>query len=86
MEVREERSKGIEIRIVDTFVIIKPTASFQVVYYESLKRELKTKPTNECRCDEDVVYYESLKRELKTKTIYGFRCDERLQTIVYSES
>ncbi len=23
-----------------------------VVYYESLKRELKTKPVNECRCDE----------------------------------
>ena len=23
-----------------------------VVYYESLKRELKTKPINECRCDE----------------------------------
>ncbi len=24
----------------------------QVVYYESLKRELKTKPINECQCDE----------------------------------
>ena len=23
-----------------------------VVYYESLKREVKTKPINECRCDE----------------------------------
>ncbi len=23
-----------------------------VVYYESLKRELKTNPINECRCDE----------------------------------
>ena len=23
-----------------------------VVYYESLNRELKTKPINECRCDE----------------------------------
>ncbi len=23
-----------------------------VVYYESLKRDLKTKPINECRCDE----------------------------------
>ena len=56
------------------------------VYYESLKRELKTKPIKECRCDERlqtrVVYYESLKRELKTKTIYGFRCDERLKTKV----
>ena len=26
--------------------------SFFVVYYESLKRELKTKSINECRCDE----------------------------------
>ena len=24
----------------------------KVVYYESLKRELKTKPIKECRCDE----------------------------------
>ena len=23
-----------------------------VVYYESIKRELKTRPINECRCDE----------------------------------
>jgi hypothetical protein len=22
------------------------------LYYESIKRELKTRPTNECRCDE----------------------------------
>ena len=49
------------------------------VYYESLKRELKTNPINECRCDERlktsvqestrlacpiVVYYKSRKREL----------------------
>ena len=59
-----------------------------VVYYESLKRELKTKPINECRCDErlqttsNVVYYKSLKRELKTKPIKECRCDERLQTRV----
>ena len=48
-----------------------------VVYYESLKRELKTKPINDCRCDERlqtrVVYYELLNRVLKTKTIYGIR-------------
>ena len=25
---------------------------FLVVYYESLKRELKTKPIYDCRCDE----------------------------------
>ena len=56
------------------------------VYYESLKRELKTKTTYGYRCDErlktNVVYYESLKRELKTKTTYGYRCDERLKTNV----
>ncbi len=23
-----------------------------IVYYESIKRELKTRPLNECRCDE----------------------------------
>ena len=27
-------------------------SSFPDVYYESLKREVKTKPINECRCDE----------------------------------
>ena len=56
-----------------------------VVYYESLNRELKTKPMYEFRCDERlktkveestrlactfiVVYYEPLKRALKTKSI-----------------
>ena len=41
-KVREmgERSKGTGIRIT------------YIVYYESLNRELKTKPINECRCDE----------------------------------
>ena len=66
-----------------------------MVYYESIKRELKTKPIYECRCDERLktrveestrlawecfVYYESLKRELKIKPIYECRCDERLKT------
>ena len=51
---------------------------FIVVYYESLKRELQTKPIQECRCDERlqtrfeestrlIVYYESIKRELERK-------------------
>ena len=55
------------------------------VYYESIKRELKTKPIHEFRYDERlktkveestrltctvVVYYESLKRVLKTKPIW----------------
>ena len=63
----------------------------RVVYYESLKRALKTKTIYGYQCDERlktnveesiVVYYESLKRALKTKTIYGYRCDERLKTNV----
>ena len=66
------------------------TKQTRVVYYESIKRELKTKLIYECRCDERLktkveesfVYYESLKRALKTKTIYGYRCDERLKTNV----
>jgi hypothetical protein len=28
------------------------TGQFIVVYYESMKRELKTRPMYECRCDE----------------------------------
>ena len=28
------------------------TVSTNIVYYESIKRELKTKPIHECRCDE----------------------------------
>ena len=70
---------------------IGTTDMFRViyVYYESIKREWKTKPIYECRCDERlksrvghvfimnyVVYYESIKREVKTKPIYECRCDE----------
>ena len=40
---REERSKGIEIRITDTFVIIKPTAPFKLVKHEV--EESETGPT-----------------------------------------
>ena len=72
-----------------------------LIYYESIKRELKTSPIYECRCDErlksrveesthlafteSIVYYESIKRELKTKLIYECRCDERLKTKVEEE-
>ena len=35
MEDREERSKGIEIRIADAFAIIKPTAPFKFAKHES---------------------------------------------------
>ena len=34
MKDREERSKGIEIRIADTFAIIKPTAPFKLAKHE----------------------------------------------------
>ncbi len=64
-----------------------------VVYYESRKRDLKTRPTYECRCDERpktkserfticVVYYESKKRELKISLMNEGRCDERLKVRV----
>jgi hypothetical protein len=52
----------------------------------SRKRELKTRPIYECRCDERLkifrlfVHYESIKRELKRRLIYEDRYDERLKT------
>ena len=49
-----------------------------VVYYESIKRELKIRGIYECY--KRVVYYETIKRELKIRGIYECRCDERLQT------
>ncbi len=38
MEDREERSKGIEIRIADAFAIIKPTAPFKLAKHEALRK------------------------------------------------
>ena len=35
-----------------TFRVTIIISVFSVVYYESLKREVKTKPIKECRCDE----------------------------------
>ena len=35
MKGREERSKSIEIRIADAFVIIKPTAPFKLAKHEA---------------------------------------------------
>jgi hypothetical protein len=65
---------------------------FDLVYYETIKRELNSRRIYECRCDErlkpkgstrltytQVVYYESIKREVKTRPIYECRCDERLK-------
>ncbi len=38
MEGREERSKGIEIRIADAFVIIKPTEPFKSTKHEARRK------------------------------------------------
>ena len=38
MEGREERSKGIEIRIADAFAIIKPTALFKFAKHEARRK------------------------------------------------
>jgi hypothetical protein len=38
MEGREERSKGIEIRIADDFTIIKPTAPFKLAKHEARRK------------------------------------------------
>ena len=40
MEGREERSKGIEIRIADAFAIIKPTAPFKLIFFLGKKEIL----------------------------------------------
>ena len=60
-----------------------------VVYYESMKRELKTRPTYECRCDERL----KTKPEESTRLVYtGFLGElEHLQietrlNVVYYES
>ena len=68
---------------------VSPPGIF-VVYYESIKRELKIRCIYECRCDERlqpkiktvffiIIYYESTKR-IKTKYISECLCYERLQT------
>jgi hypothetical protein len=38
MQGREERSKGIEIRIADAFAIIKPTAPFKLAKHEARRK------------------------------------------------
>jgi hypothetical protein len=46
---RDDRSSGIEIRMDDALDKINPT---WVVYYESIKWDLKIRCIYECRCDE----------------------------------
>ena len=38
MQDREERSKGIEIRIADAFAIIKPTVPFKLAKHETRRK------------------------------------------------
>jgi hypothetical protein len=38
MKDRDERSKGIVTRIVDAFVIIKPTGPFKLAKHEALRK------------------------------------------------
>jgi hypothetical protein len=48
-----------------------------IVYYESRKRELQTRPTSrKWKC----VYNETRKRDLKIRPTYDCRYDERLKT------
>ena len=42
------------------------TGQFVVVYYESIKREIKTRPIYECRCDERL----KTKAEESTHLVY----------------
>ena len=66
MKDREERSKGIEIHIADAFTIIKPTTPFKfVVYYESLKRELKRILTHYTRHTQRLKVFLFIIRKLK---------------------
>ena len=76
MKDREERSKGIEIRISDDFAIIKPTVPFKlearrIVYYESINRELNKILIFDSRCDT------RLKPKVGGCTLLHTLCDER---------
>ncbi len=64
MQGREERSKGIEIRIADAFAMF--------VYYESLKRALKTKTIYGYRCDERI----KTNVEESTRLVWTPLCEE----------
>jgi hypothetical protein len=49
MKDREERSKGIQIRIADAFAIIKPTTPFKLAKHETRrKRNLSDSSGNSC--------------------------------------
>jgi hypothetical protein len=44
---------------------------FIIVYYESIKRELKIKPISECRCDERLIIYYGLLTDKVTVRVKG---------------
>ena len=52
MMIQTASSSQSHINLCVTVCCLEEFFSSLVVYYESLKREIKTKPINECRCDE----------------------------------
>jgi hypothetical protein len=54
MKGRVDKSMGIGTLIAEALASIKPTelVDCSELYYESIKRELKARPINECWCDE----------------------------------
>ena len=84
---REERSKGIEIRIVDAFSFYQTDHTLQISETRSAKKaklvRLLWQFISQRRCltvsVQKYVYYESRKRKLKTRLIYEYRCEERLK-------
>ncbi len=105
MKDRDERSRGIEIRIADVFDIIKPTTPFKLMKHNTVlwKRNWSDSSGNSLAKAEAsrwvcknrrrmkssykipriVVYYESMKRKVKTRPLYECRCDERLRWDVW---
>jgi hypothetical protein len=59
------RKDTVLVRVLPTFAF-RVTENIHVVYYESIKRELKTRPTYECRYDERL----KTKVEESTRLVY----------------
>ena len=69
MQDREERSKGIEIRISDVFAIIKPTAPFEVVFIFS--RIKKDEDQGKEKCHDKSMLSNETNERLKRDTQHG---------------
>ena len=70
---------------------IKPPRVFIVVYYETIKRDLKTRPIYECRCDERLktkveestrLTYTGLLGELEHPKIETRLIDEKFASVM----